>query len=264
MNNINVKILDDSNFVEDCYAAQTKVFAPGEYIFIRDLIHRHRLKSLLDVGTGNGIFICGLAEQLPDVSFDATDADGRLIEKAIEKNSRTNITYINALFDAGFPQNEYDLIHARFAVEHMPDVSGFISEAYKRLNKGGFLLITEYFISENYNGNETWKMFRQKEYEFYRNFGSHPRISAAIPKLCKEAGFSEIDSIFRQISPSTVDRKAFYELVKTYAILYHNLDPVTFTDEVTLKIIEYSDHAAIDNKMEDGLLISHTTGRKPK
>ena len=262
MRNINVKILEDSNFVEDCYAAQTKAFAPAEYIFLKDLIHRHRVKKVLDVGTGNGIFICGLAEHLPHVSFDAIDADGRLINKAKEKNRRKNISYTNALFDSGFMQKEYDLIHARFAVEHMPDVSGFISEAYKRLNKGGFLLVTEYFISDNYNGNEIWKLFRQKEYEFYRKFGSHPRISADIPKLYKDSGFSEIDSIFRHISPSTVDRHAFYELVKTYAILYNNLDPETFTDDIKLKMIEYSDHAARDDSKEDGLLISHTTGRK--
>jgi len=129
MRNINVKILEDSNFVEDCYAAQTKAFAPAEYIFLKDLIHRHRVKKVLDVGTGNGIFICGLAEHLPHVSFDAIDADGRLINKAKEKNRRKNISYTNALFDSGFMQKEYDLIHARFAVEHMPDVSGFISEA---------------------------------------------------------------------------------------------------------------------------------------
>lgn len=263
MRNINLKILDDSNFVEDCYVAQTKVFAPGEYIFIKDLIHRYSLKKVLDVGTGNGIFLCRLAEHLPQVSFDAIDADGLLIEKAIDKNSRQNINYSKAFFDSGFRQKDYDLIHARFAVEHMPDVSGFISEAHKRLKKGGFLLVTEYFISDNYNGNEIWKLFRQKEFEFYRKFGSHPRISADIPKLYKESGFIDIDSIFRHISPSTVGRQEFYELVKTYAILYHNLDPGTFTDEIKMKIIEYSDHAATDDSKEDGLLISHTTGRKP-
>jgi SAM-dependent methyltransferase len=262
MINLNTKILDESNFVEDCYVAQTKAFAPGEYLFLKELICKNDVKRVLDIGTGDGTFIHGLAKQMPLVFFDAVDADDKLISDANKTNQADNICFHHVLFDPDFPNDNYDLILSRFAVEHMPDVPGFISEAYKRLKNLGILLITEYYIDDLNSDSELWKLFRQKEFEFYLKFGSHPRISVALAKHFNTLGFAEIESVFRHISPSTIGREVFYNLIKTYAILYNNLDNEIFTDEIKTRIIEYSDLSVHDSDIEDGLFISHTTGRK--
>ncbi len=262
MKNINTRILDGSKFVEDCYVAQTKAFAPGEYLFIKEMTGRNDIRRVLDVGTGDGTFIHGLAKQLPDVSFDAIDADSKLIARASEKHGRDNIIFRNILFDGHFPMEKYDLVHTRFAVEHMPDVKGFLAEAYKRLKEQGILLITEYYIDDLNSENETWKLFRQKEFEFYVRYGSHPRISTGLPLLLTGSGYKEIRSLFRHITPSIIGLEAFYNLVKTYAILYHNLEDQIFTEEITNRIIGYSDIAMKNHEVEDGLFVTHTTGRK--
>jgi ubiquinone/menaquinone biosynthesis C-methylase UbiE len=262
MSNINSKILEESNFVEECYTAQIRAFSGFEYGYIRDLIVRNGYTGVLDVGTGTGEYLKGLAALVPEVSFTAIDADATLIGVAGKKNAVPNITFCNQMFDQDFPADEYDLILARFAVEHMPDVPGFVAEAHKRLKPGGMLLITEYYIDDLHSENEVWRLFRQKEYEVYLKFGSHPRISTRLPAYMRDAGFGETDSLFRHISPSTVGREAFYNLIIAYANLYHNLEGEIFTEAIKNRIISYCGNAIGDLHAEDGLMVSYTFGRK--
>jgi SAM-dependent methyltransferase len=262
MSNVNSKILKGSNFVEDCYTAQIRAFSKFEYGYIRDLIIKHNIQNVLDIGTGTGEYLKGLAVLLPGIKFTAIDADPRLIEIAGSGNREPNIAFRNQLFDQDFPGEEYDLILARFAVEHMPDVPGFVSEAYKRLKNNGFLLITEYYIDDLHSENDVWRLFRQTEFEFYRKFGSHPRISTALPGYFNEASFTGIESFFRHINPSTAGRIPFYDLIISYANLYHNLDGEIFTDEIKTRVIEYCTKAMNGAQEEDGLLVSYTLGQK--
>lgn len=268
MTNVNKKIIEESihsngsHYIEDCYKAQVLAFAKGEYKYLNELIGKYDIKSVLDVGTGNGGFISGLAASFPAVFFEAVDADKHLINEAQEKNTLKNISFKNLMFDESFPLNRYDMILARFAAEHMPDVPYFINEAYRRLKKNSILVLTEYYIDDLFSENEDWRLFRQKEIEFYVKFGSHPRISTLLPKYMKDAGFDEVESFFRIISPSTAGADAFFGLIRTYAKLYCNLDNSVFNDEIKKRTIQYCDEAQNGNMPEDALLISHTIGSK--
>jgi ubiquinone/menaquinone biosynthesis C-methylase UbiE len=262
MTNVNIKVIEGSKFVEDCYVAQTKAFSRLEFADIQELILKNDIKSVLDVGTGEGNFIKGLASLFPAINFTAIDADPRLISIAGQKNKKQNILFKSLVFDQSFPAEEYDLILARFSVEHMPDVPGFISEAYRRLNNKGLLFITEYYIDDLHSNNEVWKLFKQKEFEFYSKFGSHPGISLELPKYFSDSHFSDIDSKYRYISPSIVGREAFYKLIITYANLYNNLECEVFTAGIKTRIIDYCNLAIKECHHEDGFLISHTIGRK--
>jgi SAM-dependent methyltransferase len=263
MDEVNKRVLEVSTFVEDCYIAQTKAFSPFEYAYIADLMRKNGLKRVLDIGTGNGTFLGGLAELTPDVKFEAVDADPLLIKHARKNIHTKNIVFENRLFDSSFPGNGYNLIMARFAVEHMPDVPHFISEAYKRISNNGILLITEYYIDSLHSRNDIWNLFREKEDEVYQKFGSHPRVSLELPKDMKDAGFKQVECIYRLISPSTVGSNDFYNLIISYANLYHNIEPSIFTDRIRETVITWCHNAmASPPDREEGLLISHTFGRK--
>ncbi|MEI8007715.1 MAG: class I SAM-dependent methyltransferase, partial [Bacteroidota bacterium] len=188
MSNVNERILGIIDFVRGCYEAQTRAFSSFEYKYLRGLILENKVTSVLDVGTGEGNFISGLAGLTPAVMYKAVDADPELISSASEKHSATNLSFEHKLFDHSFPYGNFDLITARFAVEHMKNVPEFISDSFTKLRSGGILMITEYFIATSYAGNRTWKLFRDKELEFYQNIGSHPRISLALPKYLKDQG----------------------------------------------------------------------------
>jgi ubiquinone/menaquinone biosynthesis C-methylase UbiE len=263
MEEINQRVLEVSRFVEDCYNAQTRAFSPWEYHFIRDLLTKNDLKTVLDIGTGNGTFLHGLAKLTPGVVYEAIDADPSLILHAKRHHSLKNITYDARLFDHSYPARRFDLISARFSVEHMEDVSHFITETCRRLTRKGFLLVTEYYVDPMNSDNPLWRAFREREYEFYIRFGSHPRISLVLPELMKEAGYSQVESIYRHIAPSTVGVAPFYDLIVTYANLYHNIEPAIFDVEFRDKLVAYCRNAPSGGHgVEDGLFVSHTLAGK--
>lgn len=191
MDNINVKILQTNDLLALCYELQTKTFSHLEYEKIKNLFEQNGFQNVLDIGTGEGTFISGLAQIMPQVFFEAIDASKELIDSAILKNTKPNIKYKHRIFSSAFDFGLYDLVHTRFAVEHMPDIDGFIQNAYKVIKPGGMLFITEYYIDDLHSTNEIWSLFREKEFEFYNKFQSHPRISVSLPKLLYQNGFKE-------------------------------------------------------------------------
>ena len=264
MSNVNERILGIIDFVRGCYEAQTRAFSVFEYDYLGELILKNNIKSVLDVGTGEGNFISGLAGLTPSVMYKAVDADPELISSAREKHSAANLSFENMLFDHSFPSENFDLITARFAVEHMKNVPEFILDAFLKLRSGGILMITEYFIDTSYAGNSTWKLFRDKELEFYHNIKSHPRISLALPKYLKDQGFSGVESVLRHVSPATVGSREFYDVIRSYANLYSAVEPGLWTKELKQQILDYCDtaHTRASGR-EDVLFVSQTIGRKP-
>jgi ubiquinone/menaquinone biosynthesis C-methylase UbiE len=264
MSNVNERILGIIDFVRDCYEAQTRAFSAFEYDYLRELILKNKIASALDVGTGEGNFISGLARLTPDVKYKAVDADPELISSAREKHNAPNLSFEQKLFDHCFPYGNFDLITARFAVEHMKNVPEFVSDAFTKLRSGGILMITEYFIDTSYAGNSTWKLFRDKELKFYHNIGSHPRISLALPKFLKDQGFSGVESVLRHVSPSTVGHTDFYNVIRSYANLYSAVEPDLWTDVLKRQILDYCDKAHIEiTGLEDVLFVSQTLGKRP-
>lgn len=264
MSNVNERILGIIDFVRGCYEAQTRAFSAFEYGYLRELIIKNQVTSVLDVGTGEGNFISGLATLTPDVKYKAVDADPELISSAREKHSTSNLSFEHKLFDHSFPYGNFDLVIARFAVEHMKNVTEFISDALTKLRSGGILMITEYYIDTSYAGNSTWKLFRDKELEFYQNIGSHPRISLALPKYLNDQGFSAVESVLRHVSPSTVGRADFYNVIRSYANLYSAVEPGLWTDELKQQVLDYCDEAHTGViEQEDVLFVSQTKGIKP-
>jgi tRNA G46 methylase TrmB len=67
MSLLNIKLLEQSDFVLDVYTTQTKTFPLLEYPLIIELIKTNKIKNVLDIGTGEGSFITGLAKCTPNV-----------------------------------------------------------------------------------------------------------------------------------------------------------------------------------------------------
>ena len=144
----------------------------------------------------------------------------------------------------------------------MKNIDSFIGEAYKRLKKGGILLITEYYVENISSQSETWNLFREKELEFYTTLSSNPRSSIEIPKLMCNKSFKKITSDFRHISPSTIGARTFYELIISYANIYGNIVPEVWTEEIKAQVIAYAKNEMhySNSNVEDVLFISHTIG----
>lgn len=263
MSQVNSRLYDISTLVQNCYTTQQKCFSPIEYEYLLSIINQYSLKKVLDVGSGEGCFIHGLATQAREVDFVAIEADSKLTYEATSKYTNDNITFRNEMFDANFSPTSYDMILARFAVEHMKDPQGFVLESAKRLSSNGILLITEYYFDALQSGNQAWRLFRDKEYEMMCKLGSNPRVTTLIPQYMKEAGLNNIRSNYRHISPSTVNVEAFSNVIQAYAELYSQIEPEIWTQEVRVTVMDYAQKVRkgeIAN--EDTFLINQTIGFK--
>lgn len=267
MKHVNKAITDLNDIVNPCYEAQNPAFGPINIPFLVQLICQQRAKKILDVGTGEGSFLLHLAKQVPQTKFEAAETNEQLIKLAMQKKlkaKKCQINFVCCEFSESYPQNDFDMIMARFAVEHMTDIPAFLSTVRNKLKKGGCLAIIEYFISTAGIDDPVWLEFRKKELVLYKTIQSHAQISLQLPHLMREAGFKNITSSFEHVSPETVDKKAFFRLVSVYAETYAQIDSRIWPGVFVKKIKKWCDFGMrADSDMPDPVMfVTHTVGYK--
>lgn len=263
MNKVNKIIFEINKRVEPCYEAQNKAFGPLNYQFLTNLILKHKVKKVLDVGTGEGSFVSGLAKRTKNIRFDAVDLNPDLIELAKLKNNKANnINFQCTHFNNKFPGKNYDLITARFAVEHMSNVESFIKTAFKKLKPKGFLIIIEYYVDEMHTTDPIWKLYRKKELAMYKKIKSCPRVSLILPAGLKRAKFRNIVSAYHHISPATVGAESFFNLAAEYAKIYNHIDPRNWPKSFSRKIVSWCEKSKKKTNSDPTFMVSHTIGQK--
>jgi 2-polyprenyl-3-methyl-5-hydroxy-6-metoxy-1,4-benzoquinol methylase len=261
---INVSILEQSDFVKDIYSYQHKLFSRFELPVLADIINKHNIKSVLDIGTGEGTFITDFASKNKNLKILAIDGDKKLISLAKSRNENKNLLFESVLFNSKFSQKKFDLILARFSVEHMNNPTSFIEEVKKRLNPDGHLIVTEYLIEWNDENTKNWKFFRKKELELYTKFGSHPRLPLILPQIFQKNSLQKIEAKINLISPSTSNVNDFNNLIVAYVLGYSKIAPDVFTPLIVKRFLKYLNEDKNQNYSEDRLIISLTIGQNSK
>lgn len=98
----------------------------------------------LDVGAGNGSIAIWLAAQLEAVSGEvvALDRDTRLLEQ--QTNLPKNLTILQQdLLQDGDPIGQFDLVHARFVLMHLPERARLLEKLAAWVKPGGWLILSE-------------------------------------------------------------------------------------------------------------------------
>lgn len=261
MSNVKDYIFNQSDKVSDTYKLQTDTFGPIEFPLLIELFNKYKIKTVLDIGTGEGNWIQKLASIIKDVQITAIDADEKLIDTAKANQIVENINFHNAMFNKDYSSQTYDCILARFSMEHVDNPEEFVKEAFKRLNSNGLFVVNEWFIDIHYNTNPIWIKFLKKMNQVYEERGAHARLALSLPFWIKQNGFNFIKSSYHYVSPATVSLSDFYNLTITYALFYNKLRPLIFTDDFTKELIEYCNDCIKNAKItEDYFLITQTIG----
>jgi ubiquinone/menaquinone biosynthesis C-methylase UbiE len=265
MSQVTKAIRDVKIQVEPSYKAQADAFGPFDYPLLTAIINKHKVHKMLDIGTGEGSFLIGLAKRTQDVTFDAIDLNQSLIEvgKLNSKRLGLNINFQHANFGENFSGSHYDLILARFAVEHIreiKDIDSFVLKTYQKLNPGGCLVIIEYYLHDLEIKDPVWKAFRKSEMGTFKKAGAHPRISLRLPESLKKANFKNIRATFHYISPATINADCFFNLIIEYTKLYSQISPELWSRDLTDKIVKWCNKKQA--KGDPVLFVSHTIGHK--
>jgi precorrin-6B methylase 2 len=102
------------------------------------------IKTILDLGCGQGEFSIAMAEAFPNATVDAIDLDTeslRRVQKTVTHFNIKNVNVINSKIQ-DLPQKEYyDLIFSLDVFEHIKDEEKPYAACYEKLKKGGYLVI---------------------------------------------------------------------------------------------------------------------------
>ena len=96
----------------------------------------------LDAGAGTGSLAAALAERVgPAGSVTALDSDARFLTPLA---SERLIVVEADLADGGLPAGEFDLVHARLVLEHLPERDRVLAALAAAVRPGGWLLIEDF------------------------------------------------------------------------------------------------------------------------
>ncbi|PSN67691.1 S-adenosyl-L-methionine-dependent methyltransferase [Corynespora cassiicola Philippines] len=101
------------------------------------------ITSILDLGTGTGIWANAVAKKFPNADVVATD----LVLPSAKDDAPTNVRYIQHNADDAewtlFKDGQFDFIHARMITSGIHDWPGLRAKCYKHLKPGGRLEIID-------------------------------------------------------------------------------------------------------------------------
>jgi SAM-dependent methyltransferase len=92
----------------------------------------------LEVGGGAGSVAAWLAQRVPDGQVVATDIDTRFLDDLTEPN--LTVLRHDVITDA-LPETSFDLVHARFVLEHLPEREQVLKRMIGWMKPGGLLVI---------------------------------------------------------------------------------------------------------------------------
>jgi SAM-dependent methyltransferase len=95
----------------------------------------------LDVGGGGGSITRWLCRRVaPSGSVTAIDLDTRLLDTLDESN--LTVRRVD-LFGDDFPADEFDLVHARYVLEHLPERNAALLRLVRAAKPGGLVVVSD-------------------------------------------------------------------------------------------------------------------------
>ncbi|KAF4966875.1 hypothetical protein FSARC_5488 [Fusarium sarcochroum] len=167
-------------------------------IYIDRGIRSYMLQSILDVGTGTGIWAINIADEFPSAKVVATDITPTQ-PSFVPPNVEFQID--DAQLDWTFEPESFDFIHIRYLQGVIDDWDKLYSQVYKFLKPGGWFQHIDpdlQMLSQNPNVKvddehiyTRWaKVFNEVGEKIGRTFDFSDR---KLEKLAEAAGFSEIN-----------------------------------------------------------------------
>ncbi|KAF8587123.1 S-adenosyl-L-methionine-dependent methyltransferase [Ramaria rubella] len=193
--------LDDLHTVFKEYLDGKLSFAPLE---------ESKPQSILELGTGTGVWAIQAATQFPDAKVLAVDACPLPI-RPIPPNMKFRI--LDMMNPFPFEPESFDVIHARFVLMHVPKPESVILRIIKLLKPGGWLLLGDLdfkLIDESELGlGPASKEWVERYYRIMKSKGVHNDTPVYDKTLLASRAFSEVNvkTIHLPVSEKSGDPK---------------------------------------------------------
>ena len=98
--------------------------------------------TVLDIGTGTGVFLPFIRERIVDGAVYALDVAEKMLSKSKNKAHGNHVFYVQAdILNAPFVSDVFDIIVCYSAFPHFRDKDEALHEIYRMLREGGNLYI---------------------------------------------------------------------------------------------------------------------------
>lgn len=257
--------LDTAEAFDQILKTQTKTYGVYEINRLAKLIQENDVKSVLDIGTGEGSFLLTLAKGLKGVRFTGIDHNNDFLKKALKLKDEMelkNVRFLNNFFDSNYDLTPHDLILTRFTLQHASAPQQFLDEVYKRLNDGGlFVTIDEYlFVTEIQD--EVWNEFYSCWIRCFKEAGCNHLMSKEINPWLSNAGFKEVENTIQLYSPVTIGTAHFKLLVTRIAVLLNKVYPNIWDKSFLSKFEGWLDKITKTKSIDPFVPVAHVIARK--
>lgn len=165
---------------------KTGKHARGQYKYVLNELQQLDFQKILDVGCGTGEILKSIKERYSFVQLYGLDISEEMLKQANDKLKGTATLILGDAENITLETNSFDLLLCTDSFHHYPNPQQAISEFYRVLKHGKFLLIADY-----------WKPFPIRQimnlFISYSNEGDVKIYSKKeIIEFLKRGGFQEI------------------------------------------------------------------------
>lgn len=160
--------------------------ARGQYKYVLNELQQLDFQKILDVGCGTGEILKSITERYSFAQLYGLDISEEMLKQANDKLKGTATLILGDAENITLETNSFDLLLCTDSFHHYPNPQQAISEFYRVLKHGKFLLIADY-----------WKPFPIRQimnlFISYSNEGDVKIYSKKeIIEFLKQGGFQEI------------------------------------------------------------------------
>ena len=182
-------------------------------------------KSVIDIGTGNGLFLEKIARKHPEIKFQGIDSKSHMIDEAKSRDAK-NINWVQAdALDESVKTilGAADGVLMRYTVLHLPNTSDSLPRIFRRVRRGTFLWIfdldTDYCICEPVH--HAYTSFYRLLRSFCERNAVEIRTASILPPILERTGFQVREILVEPFNNREVDPNRFAEYLLREAALYH-------------------------------------------
>lgn len=185
-----------------------------------------RCRDVVDIGTGNGLFLGKVAEAHPEIRFHGIDSKPQMVQES-ESRGLSNVEWMQA--DALDPRVQVTLggtdgILMRYFLLHMPSTSAALGVMLSRVRPGTrlwvFDLDTDYCRCEPPHAAHDW--LRNLVQEFCDRNSVEIRTGRMLPPILDALGFEVDEVAVEPFNNKEINPTSFAEYMLREATLYHH------------------------------------------
>jgi len=220
---------DRAEMIARVLAIQAEAYGYLDLPILSQELSRYSGGSLLDIGTGDGSFLCKIAEKNSTINFLGIEPSAELFAKAesrLQKMRLPNVQLKQTAFDSG-DEEKHEAILARFTLQHTRKPQEFVQNAYRSLKPGGgfFCIEPVYDYYDCEPPQKIWQDFRARILATYKRWQSHPNIPRQAGHWLSDGGFESIRVSINLYSPITIGQERFAAVVLATAAMLNFQHP---------------------------------------